>query len=125
MTNQTVKSHSSHLPAENAKTVLASGGLIGGLAALAGSSCCILPIALVQFGLGGAWIANLAFFVNAKSYLLAASVISIVLAFVAAFWRNRSPSKGTLVVLCIATILTGAAYIVPLYEGRILRALSG
>ena len=36
--------------------ILATGGLLGALAA---SSCCIVPLALFTLGVGGAWIGNL------------------------------------------------------------------
>jgi mercuric ion transport protein len=38
-----------------AQTLMAAGGLAGGLAA---SSCCILPVALFSLGISGAWIGN-------------------------------------------------------------------
>jgi mercuric ion transport protein len=41
---------------DKATGLLAASGLLGGLAA---SSCCLLPLALVGLGLGGAWIGNL------------------------------------------------------------------
>lgn len=41
---------------DKAAGLLAAGGLLGGLAA---SSCCLLPLALVGLGIGGAWIGNL------------------------------------------------------------------
>lgn len=36
--------------------LLATGGLIGALLA---STCCIVPLALVMLGVGGAWVGNL------------------------------------------------------------------
>ena len=122
MTTETVKESVSP---KAAKDALASGVLVSGLAALIGASCCVLPLVLINFGLGGAWLANLAFFVDAKPYFLAASIISIVLAFIAAFWGGRSPSRKTLAILGVATALTGAAYVMPWYEGRILWFLMG
>ena len=113
------------MPPKVAKDALASGGLVSGLAALIGASCCVLPLILANIGLGGAWIANLVFFVDAKPYFLAASVLFIVFAFIIAFWGGRSPSRKTLVILGVATALTGAAYVMPWYEGRILWFLMG
>ena len=108
-----------------AKNTLASGGLVSGLAAFIGASCCVLPLFLVNIGLGGAWIANLAFFVGAKPYFLAASILLIVLACIAAFWNGRKPSTKTIVILGAASGLTAIAYVMPWYEGRILRFLFG
>src|SRR5258708_11919123 len=36
--------------------LVAAGGILGALAA---SSCCIVPLILFSFGIGGAWIGNL------------------------------------------------------------------
>lgn len=110
-------------PSKAAKDVLASTGVLSGLAAFIGASCCVLPLLLINIGLGGAWIANLAFFVYAKPYFLAASILFIVFAFIVAFWGGRTPSRNTLIILCIATVLTGAAYVMPWYEGEIIRFL--
>ena len=122
MTTETVKESE---PPKAAKDALASGGVLSGLAAFIGASCCVLPLVLINIGLGGAWIASLAFFVNAKPYFLAASFLFIVFAFSAAFWGRRKPSRKTLMILGIATVLTGAAYVMPWYEGQIIRLLRG
>ena len=48
-----------HEPAaqgDHRPALLATGGLLGALAA---SSCCILPLALFSLGVGGAWIGRL------------------------------------------------------------------
>lgn len=43
-------------PSERQQAWLATGGILGALAA---SSCCILPLVLFSLGIGGAWIGNL------------------------------------------------------------------
>lgn len=106
-----------------AKDALASGGIVSGLAAFVGASCCVLPLILMNIGLGGAWIANLAFFAVYKTYFVAASAVLVALAFVAAFWGGRRPSRKTLTVLGVASVLTVAAFILPWYEGRIIQML--
>lgn len=121
MKTETVKESA---PPKAAKDALAGGGVISGLGAFIGASCCVLPLLLINLGLGGAWIANLAFFVNAKPYFLAASILFIAFAFISAFWGGRIPSRKTVVILGIATALTGVAYVMPLYEGRIIRFLT-
>ncbi len=120
MTAETVNNSGSPKATNN---TLASGGLISGAAAFIGASCCVLPLVLVNLGLGGAWITHLAFFAVAKPYFLAASFLFIAVAFALAFWGGRKPSAKTLVVLSTATGLTALAYVLPWYEGRILRFL--
>jgi len=43
-------------PSGARQALLATGGILGALAA---SSCCILPLVLFSLGIGGAWIGNL------------------------------------------------------------------
>jgi mercuric ion transport protein len=61
------------IPAESAgmQTWLAFGGL---LAALAASSCCILPVVLFSLGISGAWIANFTQLAPYKAYFIAAAL---------------------------------------------------
>ncbi|MDX2145439.1 MAG: hypothetical protein SFV19_18955 [Rhodospirillaceae bacterium] len=106
-----------------AKNVLAAGSVISALAALIGASCCILPILLVNLGVGAALLTNLAFFASNKAYFLNASIVFIVIATVAAFWKGRRPSRRTLTILCSAAIFTLIAYFLPSFEGRLLRYL--
>ena len=54
--------------------LLATGGLIGAILA---SSCCILPLALVTFGISGAWIGNLTALEPYKPYILAVAAITL------------------------------------------------
>ena len=53
-----VDEHSGLNPGPNSegrKPWIAAGGILGAIAA---SSCCILPLVLFSFGVGGAWIGN-------------------------------------------------------------------
>lgn len=61
------------IPSETARvpTLLASGGLV---AALAASSCCILPVVLFSLGIGGAWIANFTQLAPYKPYFIAVAL---------------------------------------------------
>lgn len=51
--------------------LLATGGLIGALAA---SSCCILPVVLFSLGISGAWIGNFTQLAPYKPYFIAATI---------------------------------------------------
>jgi len=86
------------------------------LAALAASSCCLLPVVLFTLGVGGAWIGNLVRLAPLQPYFIAAAAASLG----AGYWlvyrsRNACANHGTcstpiadrLVtsVLAVATVL--------------------
>ncbi|KGB53550.1 Mercuric transport protein MerT precursor [Sphingopyxis sp. LC81] len=67
--------------------LLAVGGLV---AALGAASCCVLPLALLTLGVGGAWMGNLTALAPYEPFFMGAAVV--ILAF--AFWRvYRSPAN--------------------------------
>jgi mercuric ion transport protein len=51
--------------------VAAAGGV---LAALAASSCCVLPLILFSFGVGGAWVGNLTSLAPYQPCFIAATI---------------------------------------------------
>ena len=57
---------------------LAGGSLIAGASALIGASCCVLPIVLLNLGIGGALVSNLQHFARAKGWVLGVSVLLII-----------------------------------------------
>jgi mercuric ion transport protein len=101
-------------------TLFAGGGALAGLATLLGASCCVLPLLLAQIGLGTALVSQLSFLVRARPYLLDATLVLIVAALVASFWRGRRPRPIVLVMLFAAAALIVGAEILPHYEGRIM-----
>lgn len=100
--------------------LFAGGGIVTGLAALIGASCCVLPILLVQAGVSTALVAHLGVFAQAKPYLLALTAALILAGFVAAFWGGRRPRPRILVLLIVAAILVAGAYVMPFYERELL-----
>ena len=61
-----------HVPdSRRRQTLVATGGLLGALAA---SSCCILPLALFGLGVSGAWIGNFTRLAVYQPYFLAATL---------------------------------------------------
>ncbi len=100
--------------------VFAGGGVITGLAALIGASCCVLPILLVQAGVSTALVAHLGVFARAKPYLLAITAVLILAGFVAALWGGRKPRPLVLVLLIAAALLVVGAYVMPHYERDLL-----
>jgi mercuric ion transport protein len=72
---------------DKGQTLVAIGGIVG---ALAGSSCCILPVLLFSLGIGGAWIGNFTQLAPYQPYFVAAT-----LAFVGAgYWLVYRSSKA-------------------------------
>jgi mercuric ion transport protein len=101
--------------------LLAGGGALTGLASLIGASCCVLPLLLAQVGLGAALVSQLSFLAQAKPYLLGLTVALIIAGLVASFWRGRRPRPLVLVMLIGASMLAAGAWILPNYEGQIMR----
>jgi mercuric ion transport protein len=56
---------------QRGQKLMASGGLLGALAA---SSCCILPLVLFSLGVSGAWIANFTQLAPYQPYFIAATI---------------------------------------------------
>ena len=51
--------------------------IVGLLAAVAASSCCLLPVVLFTLGIGGAWIGNLVRLAPLQPYFIAAAAVSL------------------------------------------------
>jgi mercuric ion transport protein len=66
---------------------LAAVGFVGAVAA---SSCCIVPLLLVAFGISGAWIGNLAALEPFKPYIAGLTLAAIALGFWRVYFR-RTP----------------------------------
>lgn len=103
---------------------IAGSSLLSGLAAFIGASCCVLPLILVNIGVSTAIVGKLAFFARTQQYFLGAAVILLSTALMAAFWDKRKPSKGLVVTLVVAAVFIAAAYIMPFYEGHLLRLIN-
>ena len=65
---------------------LAAGGLAAGILA---SSCCILPLALVSAGVGGAWMGNLTALSPYQPWFLGAAALAIG----GGMWRAHGKPK--------------------------------
>jgi len=105
--------------------LFAGGGVVTGLAALIGASCCVLPILLVQVGVSTALVAHLGIFARAKPYLLALTAILVLAGFVAAFWGGRKPRLRVMILLIVAALLTAGAYAMPYFERELLDLVRG
>ncbi len=65
---------------------LAAGGAFGAILA---SSCCILPLAFVLFGVSGAWIGNLTSLEPFKPYFLIATFLLLGAGFWQVYFRAK------------------------------------
>jgi mercuric ion transport protein len=73
--------------AETGNRIATAGSLFG---ALAMTSCCILPLVLVSFGVGGVWIAQLTALYAYKWY-----TFSVASAFIGyGFWKVHKAESG-------------------------------
>lgn len=107
---------------KDAGIALPGASLAAGLAALAGASCCALPLVLAILGIGGAWMANLAVLVAWRPWILAAAVVIIAAGWTIAIARGARPRA--IALLGLATLALGGAFAVTAWEAEITRALA-
>src|SRR5258707_10587918 len=66
---------------ENSRHGAGSGALlVGGLAAILASTCCLGPLVLVALGLSGAWIGNLTLLEPYRPLFIAGSLVALFFA---------------------------------------------
>jgi len=66
---------------ENSRERTGSGALlVGGLAAILASTCCLGPLILVALGLSGAWIGNLTRLEPYRPFLIAGALVALFVA---------------------------------------------
>ena len=72
-----------------------SSGRFAAIAGICGavlaSSCCVVPLLLVTFGVSGAWIGSLSAFDPYKEYLAAITVIFLGAGFWQVYFKKSSP----------------------------------
>ncbi|MFN3960805.1 MAG: mercuric transporter MerT family protein [Parvularculaceae bacterium] len=102
---------------------LAGGGALSGFLALLGASCCLLPIVLVNFGIGGALVANLALFARYRMWFLGGALALVMAAVILAHRGGRRPRPRFWASVGAASFLILAAWIMPLLEGTLVRWL--
>jgi mercuric ion transport protein len=80
-------------PRDTGALLLAAGGLA---AAFGAASCCALPLLLGSLGLGGAWLAMVAWVAAPhRVALLAIAIACLVSGAGAALWHRRGPAAST------------------------------
>ena len=68
MDNKIIKSD------KTTKKIIATGGLLGAIAA---STCCVVPVILFALGISGAWISNLVSLARYKPFFIVLSLVFI------------------------------------------------
>ena len=72
-----------------------SGGLVvGGLAAILASTCCLGPLVLVAIGLSGAWIGNLTRLEPYRLFFIAGALVALFFAGRRIFRRAQACQPG-------------------------------
>jgi len=97
------------------------GSLIGGLGALIGTSCCVLPLVLFNFGVGSAVVAQLGFFARYRDLFFVGACLLLAIGIAAAFWDGRKPTRRVVASFFLSALMICAAYILPFYEPELLR----
>ena len=70
--------------------------LVGGVAAILASTCCVGPLVLVALGLSGAWIANLTLLEPYRPFFIAGALIALFFAGRRIFRPAQSCQPGEL-----------------------------
>ena len=104
--------------------------LVGGLAAILASTCCVGPLVLLMLGISGAWIGNLTALEPYRPLFLGATVVALVSAYrkifrpaiacqigeVCAVPQVRTTYKALFwVVVVLQLIAAGFPLVVPLF----------
>lgn len=110
--------------ASRANGWLAGGGVLGGFFAFLGASCCALPILLVNLGVSSALVANFGFFARYKNAFMIIAMLLLAGAIVFGLRGGRRPKTRFWISVSVAVLLLAGAWILPSYEGALLRWLN-
>ncbi|WP_299662629.1 hypothetical protein [uncultured Ruegeria sp.] len=90
---------------------------LGSLLALGVASCCVLPMTMMLFGMGGGWLAIFGKIAAASYHVLALSTALVAVSWVASHLAGSMQRLKWWLVG--STAMTGLAWVVVLYETRI------
>lgn len=108
---------------------LATASGLGG--ATAGAACCVLPLMLAGVGVGAGWLAPL---VPLHTPLSVIALLAVAGGWFLYLRRRKAcvpgndcapPSKVTLVLLVVASVLVAISAALPLVEAPLMKALGG
>lgn len=74
--------------------LLAAGGILGALAA---SSCCVVPLALISLGVGSAWMSNLTILAPYGAYTLTFALICVAAGFYVVYRKPKAACTAEMV----------------------------
>lgn len=74
---------------------VASSLVVGALAAIGASVCCVGPLALLTLGIGGAWVASLTALEPLRPWLIAATLLFLGLAFRSLYFQPQVCEAGS------------------------------
>jgi len=80
MDNKVIKSD------KTTKKIIATGGLLGAIAA---STCCVLPVILFALGISGAWISNLVSLAVYKPFFIVLSLVFVGTGFWMVYFKPK------------------------------------
>lgn len=98
---------------------VAPSGAFAGFFALVGSSCCVLPLILINLGMSGAVVSYLGYVGRVRYWFLGLAVLLISLGVFYAFRSGNRPTLKTKIMLSIAVLMVIIALVLPSYEGVI------
>jgi len=108
-------------PNDGSANVVSGLGILAALAALAGASCCVLPLLLAIGGVTGAWVANLGLLTPYQPYILTVAALLVLIGWIMVFRRNAR--RRTLIVLGAATAIIFVAVLVAANERSLTQYL--
>ena len=79
---------------QNKSGWFAKGGVLAGVFAFIGASCCILPIILINLGLSSAIVSHLGFLARMRPWFLGLTIILIIAGFIYAFSRREASASS-------------------------------
>jgi mercuric ion transport protein len=80
------------LKTETREKLLATGGILGAVAA---SSCCVLPLLFVSIGVSGAWIGHFTHLAPYRPIFLTLAMVFIAAGFWSVYRRNEPVCEGS------------------------------
>lgn len=99
---------------DGTSATVATLGLVAGLGALVGASCCVLPLLLAIAGVGGSWVAGIGALTPYQPYLLGMAALCVGTGWFVAV-RRRARTR-VVVMLGLATILVLGSVLTAIFE---------